>query len=74
MRRKKVGSPFCGVWKRDQRGNIYVAKKRSEFAAIKKGPEPRRNPKQPQNSVKEVGAYNYEEKGGAVHLKVVAGP
>jgi hypothetical protein len=44
MRRKKVGSPFCGVWKRDRRGNIYVAKKRSEPTTIKKGSEPRRNP------------------------------
>jgi hypothetical protein len=45
--RKKVGSPFWGVWKRDRSGNIYVAKKRLESAAIKKGSEPRRNPKHP---------------------------
>jgi hypothetical protein len=35
MKRKKAETPFCGVWKRDRRGNIYVAKKRSKPTVIK---------------------------------------
>jgi hypothetical protein len=62
MRRKKVGYPLWGVWKRYRRGNIYVAKKRLESAAIKKGSKLRRNPKQPRNSVKKARAYSYKVK------------
>jgi hypothetical protein len=51
-----------------------MRKKRRESTAIKKGPEPKRNPKQPRNSVKEGGAYSYEGKGEAFHSKVVVGP
>jgi hypothetical protein len=51
-----------------------MRKKRLESATTKKGSEPRRNPKQPLNSVKEVRAYSYEGKDRAFHLKVVLGP